>query len=158
MLASTVRMVANSGGVVERSSGFEGVSVWLGPGRSITLGAMVQSSVASLTWAFGLPRGHFRRMMALQRLVEGRHKALLSGPHWQLMVLGVDPSHHGDGHGTALVEHGLDRADRQRLPVYVDTSAERNVGFYERFGFELVESLTVPEPNVPFWILIRPPR
>jgi len=78
-------------------------------------------------------------------------------PHWQLMVLGVDPDHHGRGLGSALVAAGIERANSDRSAIYVDTSAEINVGFYERFGFEVIEKTTVTDLHMPFWMMVRRP-
>lgn len=56
-------------------------------------------------------------------------------PCWFLPVIGVDPCCQGRGYGSALLRHGLERCDRDRLPVYLESSNERNLPLYERHGF-----------------------
>ena len=73
-------------------------------------------------------------------------------------VLGVDPLHQGRGLGSSLVWAGIERANRDQAPTYVDTSAERNVDFYERFGFEVVEKINVTDFDLPFWMMARAPH
>jgi GNAT superfamily N-acetyltransferase len=58
-------------------------------------------------------------------------------PHWYMPWLGVDPARQGEGLGGELLTQCLRLVDRDRLPVYLETSNPRTVGFYERHGFEL---------------------
>lgn len=78
-------------------------------------------------------------------------------PHWYLAILSVSPESQGGGHGTALMKPGLDRADAQGVGAYLETQRERNVGFYERFGFELTEKLMI-DGELPVWLMYREPR
>eukprot|EP01041_Mallomonas_annulata_P030478 gene30478-52615_t len=55
-------------------------------------------------------------------------------PHWYLSMIGVDPSHHGQGLGSALLKAGLQRCDADGLPAYLESSNPKNVPLYERFG------------------------
>ena len=43
------------------------------------------------------------------------------------------------GLGTRLLEPTLERADREKLACYLETSDRDNIAFYERFGFEVVD-------------------
>jgi GNAT superfamily N-acetyltransferase len=36
-------------------------------------------------------------------------------PHWYLPLLGVDPLHHGQGLGSALIQHAIVMCDRDKL-------------------------------------------
>ncbi|MGA7434751.1 MAG: GNAT family N-acetyltransferase [Solirubrobacterales bacterium] len=78
-------------------------------------------------------------------------------PHWYLAVLSVSPESQGAGHGSALLKPGLERVDQDGVPAYLETQRETNVGFYEKFGFELVEKLIVDEV-LPVWLMYRPAR
>ena len=48
------------------------------------------------------------------------------------------------------------------VPCYLETSGERNVEVYRRFGYEVVEKLKVPDPEDPddafdeFFCMVRP--
>ncbi|GIU84963.1 MAG: N-acetyltransferase [Acidimicrobiales bacterium] len=84
-----------------------------------------------------------RRIPAGARLFAAMSSAHPDTPHWHLSHLGVRPSHQGRGLGAALVERGLELADADGLPAYLESSKEENVPFYGRFGFEVVEVLEV---------------
>ena len=61
--------------------------------------------------------------------------------HWYLGILGVDPRHQGEGLGARLIDHTLDRLDREGLPAYLETDKESNLAWYARRRFELRETL-----------------
>jgi ribosomal protein S18 acetylase RimI-like enzyme len=74
-------------------------------------------------------------------------------PHAYLGTLGVDPTCQGRGYGGALLEHWLRSVDEARLPSYLETDRERNVGFYSRAGFEVAREISVL--GVPIWCMWR---
>ena len=76
---------------------------------------------------------------------------------WYLWVLGVDPSSQGRGCGGRLMQPVLELADKKGLACYLETENKRNIGFYERQGFQQVTSETVPNINVTTWSLLREP-
>ena len=76
-------------------------------------------------------------------------------PHWYLSLLGVDPSHQGQGLGRALLTHFLGRVDRDRMPSYLETDRPENVAFYARAGFAVRCELRVL--GAPVWCMLRPP-
>jgi predicted N-acetyltransferase YhbS len=61
-----------------------------------------------------------------------------SEEHWHVGPLGVDPESQGRGVGAALLRAFLEYADRSATPAFLETDVDRNVVFYERFGFRLV--------------------
>jgi len=62
-------------------------------------------------------------------------------PHWYVGSVGVSPSAQHTGVGTALLSHLLARIDAERLPTYLETDRQENVGFYERRGFRVEERI-----------------
>ena len=61
-------------------------------------------------------------------------------PHWRLSFLTVAPAAQGRRVGSALLEHGLARAEG--LPVGLESTTPGSRRLYERKGFELVELIT----------------
>jgi ribosomal protein S18 acetylase RimI-like enzyme len=86
--------------------------------------------------------------------VESRHP---KPPHWYLAVLGTDPSRQGEGLATRLLGVVLDECDRDEVPAYLETGTERNVAFYTRHGFKVIEELHLPK-GPPVWLMWRDPR
>ncbi len=79
-------------------------------------------------------------------------------PHWYLMALGVDPAHQGEGFGSALVRAGTRRADRDQVPIYLETETGLNVAFYGRLGFVVIDELDLAELGLRFALMLRPPE
>ncbi|MFF4361735.1 GNAT family N-acetyltransferase [Streptomyces sp. NPDC001604] len=78
--------------------------------------------------------------------------------HEYLWMIGVTPEHQGEGIGSALVQHVLDRCDREGLPAYLEASSARSRVLYERLGFELT-GRPLDLPNGPqMWPMWREPR
>ena len=64
-------------------------------------------------------------------------------PHWCLSLIAVDPILHGKGYGTALLSHGLAICDKDKHPIYLESTNEANVPLYKRFGFNLLSTVKV---------------
>lgn len=77
------------------------------------------------------------------------HKARPHGELWYLA--GVGAVRRGEGIGTALLRHRLDGASG---PTYLESSKQENIALYERFGFELRETIQVPD-GPPLWPMLR---
>ncbi len=79
------------------------------------------------------------------------------GPHWYLPIIGVDPVRQGQGLGAALMAAVCQRFDAEHLPAYLESSNPRNVPLYERFGFEVVDTMQVGS-SPPLIAMSRPVR
>lgn len=76
-------------------------------------------------------------------------------PHWYLYNLGVVPEHRGRGGGRRLLEQALTLAAADGHPTYLETQAERSLGFYRRMGFHIVDRRTPHPQGPPTWGLLR---
>ena len=66
-----------------------------------------------------------------------------SNRHWHFGPIGVLPSHQGKGIGTKLLSRFCKEVDACLSPAYLETDTDKNVRFYERFGFEVVEETEI---------------
>lgn len=134
-----------------------GVAIWLRPGQSLTPLGMARSGM--LTAPFRVGFGSLGRFARANATMEPVHKTAMGGlPHWQLLIVAVDPDRQGHGLGGALVRQGLDRADRDGLPCYLDTSKAANVPFYEHLGFATVDQVPLGKGGPPGWGMRRDPQ
>lgn len=65
-----------------------------------------------------------------------RHDPL--SQHWHLGPIGVLPSHQGLGIGSMLMERFCKEVDACLTKAYLETEGDKNVRFYEKFGFKVV--------------------
>jgi ribosomal protein S18 acetylase RimI-like enzyme len=70
-----------------------------------------------------------------------RHDPL--NQHWHLGPIGVLPSHQKKGIGTKLLSRFCQEVDACLSPAYLETDTDKNVQFYERFGFEVVKETKI---------------
>ena len=78
--------------------------------------------------------------------------------HWYLVVVGVDPELQGQVVCSAIVREGLALADQESKPCYLETSERRNLPFYERVGFVVLEEATLGKGGPKAWAMRREPR
>jgi len=86
-------------------------------------------------------------------MIERRHPA---APHYYLAVLGTEPAAQGQGIGGALLGPVLDECDREGIGAYLESSKERNIDFYARYGFRVLEEVRMPK-GPPVWPMWRDP-
>lgn len=98
----------------------------------------------------------WRRLLPAQRAITAVQKVHPAQPHYYLQVLGVDPASQGRGLGQVLLAPMLRMADQRHMPVYLETANSDNIGFYQRFGFELSTELAMPAGAPPLWLMWRP--
>jgi GNAT superfamily N-acetyltransferase len=77
--------------------------------------------------------------LAAQRIAEFDARSSANHPmhafHFSLPFIAVRPDHVGNGIGTAMLRHRLNRFDHQRTPAYLEASNPRSARLYERLGF-----------------------
>jgi len=117
-----------------------GAGLWNAPGQRPHGLAFELSLVPAFLRITG-PKG-FRRGMATMDLMEKNHP---KEAHFYLMVLGVDPSEQGKGTGSSLLAPMAERLDAEGMPAYLESSKERNLPLYERFGFKVTQVNHLPD-------------
>ncbi len=144
-------------GAVFSDVSISGVSIWLPPGNTtMTFGRIVKSGYLYVPFTLGLTNAI--RFISFNAAAEEIHKARLPGAHWYLLAIGVDPSLQHAGIGTALIEHGVQCADSQRLPCYLETHVESNIKYFEKHGFRLTEGRELFKGAPRNWSMVREAR
>jgi len=143
-------------GRVTASHDAKAVCVWLPPGPGITIPGMIRSGILGVPLRTGL--GSFVKFISANETMNKIHQARVPEPHWYLIAVGVDPELQGQGVGSAIVGEGLALADRESKPCYLETSEGRNLAFYERLGFVVLEEATLGKGGPKTWAMRREPQ
>ena len=160
-LAWVMRMGVGYGrrfGRVDTTAGtMLGHAVWLPPGETHVAGDRLTEA------GFVEPERHMgeealARFGAFMEQVSPIHERLMPEPHWYLMILGVDPAYQGQGVGSALIQSMLARADAEEHRCYLETVKARNVPFYQKHGFDVLEETDVPGGGPHVWVMVRAAR
>ncbi len=125
---------------------------WVPPGGFV-LGREAAAGMAPILEVLGDAAN--ARFRAAEDTMRSRRPADV---HFYLQGLGVDPPRQGAGLGCDVIQPVLERCDRDRLPAYLETTNERNVGFYEQHGFAAVGRTRLPLDGPPMWFMWREPR
>jgi ribosomal protein S18 acetylase RimI-like enzyme len=133
------------------------VAVWIPPRATSTpeLGMAEDAKAAWLdaTRAWSVDeRERFERFAGHTEAVRAR---LMPDPHAYLLTIGVEPSHHGRGLGSSLMAPQLARFTAEGVPCFLVTGLVRNVRFYERHGFRVLEESVVPDSSFRIWAMRR---
>ncbi len=78
--------------------------------------------------------------------------------HFYLQGLGTDPPRQGEGLASAAMQPVLTRCDADGIPAYLESTKERNVGFYEGHGFAVTDCVDIPLGGPALWMMWRVPR
>ena len=152
--AYLVRYGMRYGQVDASGAAAAGIAIWLPPAEThVSFAKLLYRGVWSLP--FGLGIGLTRRLCVLRGLLDGHWQKLASRPRWYLQMLGVDPSCQGQGHASRLLETMLERLDQTRVACSLETSNPRNPPFYQRFGFEVLDTIRLPDSSVDCWLMLR---
>jgi GNAT superfamily N-acetyltransferase len=111
-------------------------------GITVSLWTMLRRGLLPFAVANGASA--VRRLLTLRTTYDGLEADhLAGGPHWLVHMMGVAPSRQGTGLGSSILRRALaataDAADRTACPVGLTTHKERNVVFYRRAGFVVVD-------------------
>nr|VFK17362.1 MAG: Acetyltransferase (GNAT) domain-containing protein [Candidatus Kentron sp. LFY] len=78
-------------------------------------------------------------------------------PYWHLSLIGVDANQQGRGLGSKLIEHALIPCNRKEEFAYMTQSNPNMIPFYERYGFQVLDTLQVGS-SPPLFPMLRKPR
>lgn len=133
----------------------QGVALWLLPGgTAMTLGRMQRAGMLSAPFRMGL--NAFGRFMDFAGHTDKLHKVAAPMPHYYLFALGVHPSAQSKGVGGLLTRGMLERIDQDKVPTYLETQNQRNLGFYRRLGFDVIVEGAFPKLNgLSNWGMLR---
>lgn len=144
-------------GEVHTTPGVEGVACWMQPGKTRMSAWGQLRAWNRFPWPyFAAGRQAVRSTMEMQAQTSTIHKRLATRPHWYLLALAVRPECQGQGLGGRLLAPMMARADQMRLPCYLETQAEKNVTFYHKRGFEVLEAARIS--GLDMWFMLREPK
>jgi GNAT superfamily N-acetyltransferase len=140
-------------GEVWMTDGGEAAAVWAPP----ELGKTTLRHELELTAAVLRPRLLSRLPLVQRGMKEIEKEHPHQPPHFYLAVLGTDPAMQGRGLGTTVLEPVLAQCDADGIGAYLESSKERNIDYYARFGFRTTKTVHLPKgPDL--WLMWRDPH
>jgi ribosomal protein S18 acetylase RimI-like enzyme len=134
------------------AEGYAGSAIWAPAGKPLqTVLAGMLTMLPVLPYVIA----NMRTTIQLLSLIESKHPR---EPHWYLASLGTAVEQQGKGVGGALMRPVLEHCDAEGIPCYLESSKERNLPFYRRHGFEVVEEVPLPDDGPTLWTMWREPQ
>ena len=161
---SSTRYCLRYGEVYATSEHLEGIVAWVSGDladmtiwRQIRSGAFVTGMKAMI---MGTRLG--RKMGTMMRVLEPVQAARIANmkgrPFIYIQIFGVASELQGQGFGRKLLGALIEESEQVEVPLYTETSLEKAVRVYERFGFRVLNQITLPVYDLPMWELVRETR
>ena len=122
----------------------------------MSLWSMIRAGMLPTPLKLGI--GAFRRFyFQIVSLLDKKHAEIMGNtPHWYGWMIGVNPAYKGIGR--QLMNHCFEIADEAQLPIFLETSTDRNVAIYNHKDFEVKEKVFVKQGNFPLYFMVRQPK
>lgn len=72
-------------------------------------------------------------------------RSMTEKPAWYIEVVAIDPAYQGKKFGSKMIQ-SLIKMCPLGEPIYLECTHEKNVRFYEKFGFKVVYDITLKDP------------
>lgn len=148
LLARETYLPRGSGHRTDDSSG---VALWVPPGVSNQVGRW--TGIKSLL--LGIRHGGLTTLRRGAKVDAQLGPRKPKGDYYYLFAIAVRRGARGHGIGHELMLPTMRRIDAEGAAAYVESSSEKNLTFYQRFGFEVTGEIEL-EPGGPrMWTLWR---
>jgi ribosomal protein S18 acetylase RimI-like enzyme len=134
------------------TDGYAGSAIWAPAGKPLLVGLR---GIVTMVPVLRYVVTNLVTTLRLLSTVEALHP---HEPHWYLASLGTAVDQQGKGVGSALMRPVLAHCDAEGLPCYLESSKERNIPFYRRHGFEVVQEVRLPGDGPLIWTMWREPQ
>ena len=119
-------------------------SLWLPPGASKDIPMWKSLGIFTNIIRYGGMTA-IKRGLTINSLMKTKTPAF---PHYYLLAIGTLTEARGTGQGKAIMNHALAQIDKAKMPAYLENSKPENIGFYQSFGFDIIEEIR-PAPDAP---------
>jgi GNAT superfamily N-acetyltransferase len=123
-------------GKVEISEDKNSVAIWKSSNsKKMTINLFYESILFFFTFGWG----GIKRISAMEKKIAAFYpdKTIFN----YLWILGTNPNEQGKGYGTAILSKAINNFEQNKVPIYLETSTDSNLKYYQRKRFELYHSM-----------------
>ncbi|HTT59764.1 MAG TPA: GNAT family N-acetyltransferase [Acidimicrobiales bacterium] len=130
-----------------------GVAVWFGPGHwPPSVGTQLSQLPVTLRALYRHPRALRLGATYINAVLKVHPKE----HHWYLALIATDLTVQRRGAGTLLMNEGIEQMKLDGVGGYLETQKEENLAFYNRFGYDLRETLHPVAGGPPYFTMWKP--
>jgi GNAT superfamily N-acetyltransferase len=123
-------------GKVEISEDKNSVAIWKSSNsKKMTINLFYESILFFFTFGWS----GINRISAMEKKIAAFYpdKTIFN----YLWILGTNPNEQGKGYGTAILSKAINNFEQNKVPIYLETSTDSNLKYYQRKRFELYHSM-----------------
>jgi GNAT superfamily N-acetyltransferase len=123
-------------GKVEISEDKNSVAIWKSSNsKKMTINLFYESILFFFTFGWS----GIKRISAMEKKIAAFYpdKTIFN----YLWILGTNPNEQGKGYGTAILSKAINNFEQNKVPIYLETSTDSNLKYYQRKRFELYHSM-----------------
>ncbi|MFX1594064.1 MAG: GNAT family N-acetyltransferase [Promethearchaeota archaeon] len=149
-----LRIGIRYGEVYGTSKNLEGIAIWRPP-KNVNFPYWKYLTKGGFKLPFKFGRKSAKRMTFVKAVNDSMRNIYMKVPYWYFELIGVDPKFQGQGFASKLIKPMVRHIDKTNLPIYLETTLERNLSFFEHFDFYRLEEIIIPNSNIVSWFMIR---
>ena len=129
---------------------YSGTSLWLPPGKTKISFLKQLTLLPIILKVTGFSR--LNRFMDIMDLINEIHP---EKKHYFLQYMGVIREHRSKGIGSSLLKPIIEKSKEEKCGIYLENSKEKNISFYEKNGFKVLDEVKINDELPPFWPMWR---
>jgi ribosomal protein S18 acetylase RimI-like enzyme len=130
-----------------------GIAVWFGPGHwPPSIGTQLSQLPVTLRALYRHPRALRLGATYINAVLKVHPKE----HHWYLALIATDPTVQRQGVGTLLMNEGIEKMKMDGVGGYLETQKEENLAYYNRFGYDLRETVRPVPGGPPYFTMSKP--
>ncbi len=133
-----------------------GVSIWSKPQIDL-----IEKQKSSDKVSFILENMGENSLKIYQQIVDfmsSKSEPVIDNNAWYLSIVGILPAFQNKGYGPGLITNILAKTDQLKRSTYLETFTPRNMSFYQRLGYQVVDCFIEPTANSKYWLMLRGPQ
>lgn len=133
----------------------KGLAIWLSPNTTMNFWDMLILGGISVL-LFKCNSEERKRILRFTSFIDKMEKESISQPFFHLSPICVAREFQGKGYGKELINIGLQESIKNKVPCYLETQSNINVGIYKKMGFKEVKREALPESNIENICMVYP--
>ncbi len=142
------------GQVYTTSEKFEGVAIWI-PSYHSDFSNWKSIKSGGIKMVLKLGFKIIKKIEGMNDIIKTLRENLVKEPHWVLSPIGVAPEYQGKGFASKLIRPFLKYLDKQQISCFLETMTQENLALYERYGFDVVGEIKIPNTDLTNWGMLR---
>lgn len=134
-------------GKVYVTDDLKGLAIWLSPNTKMNfIDMLILGGINILLFKCDFKER--KRILRFTSFIDKMGKESINQPFFHLSPICVAKDYQRKGYGKELINIGLQESIKTKVPCYLETQSNINVGIYKKLGFKEVKRESLTESNI----------